>query len=81
MNTHNTKIVSEYDQEIPQSQTADNPVGEEPLNHHKTNLEYKIKKNIVVRDYKNKTPFMHYMEKSVYVQDPKNGEKTLNMYK
>ena len=31
-------IVSEYDQEIPQSQTADNPVAsrEEPLNHHKT---------------------------------------------
>ena len=28
------KIVSEYDQEIPQSQTADNPVA--PLNHHKT---------------------------------------------
>ena len=29
---------SEYDQEIPQSQTADNPVapGEEPLNHHET---------------------------------------------
>ena len=29
------KIVSEYDQEIPQSQTADNPVAsqEEPLNH------------------------------------------------
>ena len=33
-----TKIVSEYDQEIPQSQTADNPVApqEEPLNHHET---------------------------------------------
>ena len=32
------KIVSEYDQEIPQSQTADNPWHreEEPLNHHKT---------------------------------------------
>ena len=30
-----TKIVSEYDQEIPQSQTADNPVAE-PLNHHET---------------------------------------------
>ena len=31
-------IVSEYDQEIPQSQTADNPVAsrEEPLNHHRT---------------------------------------------
>ena len=30
-----TKIVSEYDQEIPQSQIADNPVApqEEPLNH------------------------------------------------
>ena len=28
------KIVSEYDQEIPQSQTADNPV--EPLNHDET---------------------------------------------
>ena len=29
---------SEYDQEIPQSQTADNPVNreEEPLNHHET---------------------------------------------
>ena len=29
------KIVSEYDQEIPQSQIADNPVApqEEPLNH------------------------------------------------
>ena len=29
---------SEYDQEIPQSQTADNPwhCEEEPLNHHKT---------------------------------------------
>ena len=25
-NAHNLKIVSEYDQEIPQSQTADNPV-------------------------------------------------------
>ena len=24
---YNTKIVREYDQEIPQSQTADNPVG------------------------------------------------------
>ena len=31
----NRKIVSEYDQEIPQSQTADNPE-EEPLNHHET---------------------------------------------
>ena len=32
------KIVSEHDQEIPQSQTADNPVHrkEEPLNHHET---------------------------------------------
>ena len=29
------KIVSEYDQEIPQSQTADNP-RQEPLNHHET---------------------------------------------
>ena len=27
---------SEYDQEIPQSQTTDNPVAEEPLNHHGT---------------------------------------------
>ena len=26
-----TKIVSEYDQEIPQSQTADNPVTPRPL--------------------------------------------------
>ena len=33
-----SKIVSEYDQEIPQSQTADNPMAheEELLNHHKT---------------------------------------------
>ena len=33
-----TKKVSEYDQEIPQSQTADNPWHreEEPLNHHET---------------------------------------------
>ena len=33
-----TKTVSEYDQEIPQSQTADNPVAREegPLNHHET---------------------------------------------
>ena len=32
------KIVSEYDQEIPQSQTAANPWHreEEPLNHHET---------------------------------------------
>ena len=32
------KIVSEYDQEIPLSQTADNPWHreEEPLNHHET---------------------------------------------
>ena len=33
------KIVSEYDQEIPQSQTADNPMTpreEEPLNHQET---------------------------------------------
>ena len=32
------KIVSEHDQEIPQSQTADNPVApqEEPHNHHET---------------------------------------------
>ena len=30
----NAKIVSEYDQEIPQSQTADRE--EEPLNHHET---------------------------------------------
>ena len=32
------KIVSGYDQEIPQSQTADNPMAceEEPLNHHET---------------------------------------------
>ena len=32
------KIVSEYDQEIPQSQTADNPLHreEEPLNHNET---------------------------------------------
>ena len=31
-------IVSEYDQEIPQSQTADNPMAceEEPLNHHES---------------------------------------------
>ena len=27
------KIVSEYDQEIPQSQTADNPVATRNLNH------------------------------------------------
>ena len=33
-----SKIVSEYDQEIPQSQTADNlrHREEEPLNHHET---------------------------------------------
>ena len=33
-----SKIVSEYDQEIPQSQTTDNPVArkEEPLNHPET---------------------------------------------
>ena len=33
-----SKIESEYDQDIPQLQTADNPVDrkEEPLNHHKT---------------------------------------------
>ena len=33
-----SKIVSEYDQEIPQSQTADNlwHLEEEPLNHHET---------------------------------------------
>ena len=33
-----TKIVSDYDQEIPQSQTADTPWHreEEPLNHHET---------------------------------------------
>ena len=33
-----SKIVNEYDQEIPQSQTADNPRHreEEGLNHHKT---------------------------------------------
>ena len=33
-----TKIVSEYDQEIPQSQAADNPMTREnePLNHHET---------------------------------------------
>ena len=32
------EIVNEYDQEIPQSQTADNPWHreEEPLNHHET---------------------------------------------
>ena len=32
------KIVSEYDQEIPQSTTANNPVAPEemPLNHHET---------------------------------------------
>ena len=30
-----SKIVSENDQEIPQSQTADNPE-EEPLTHHET---------------------------------------------
>ena len=32
------KIVSEYDQEIPKSQTADKPMApqEEPLNHHET---------------------------------------------
>ena len=37
-NSAKTKIVSEYDQEIPQSQTADNPGHreEEPLNHHET---------------------------------------------
>ena len=36
------KIVSEYDQEIPESQTADNPVAsmEEPLNHHETPALY-----------------------------------------
>ena len=33
-----SKIVKEYDQEIPQSQTADNPWHreEEPPNHHET---------------------------------------------
>ena len=33
-----SKIVSEYDQKIPQSQTADKPMAgeEEPLNHHET---------------------------------------------
>ena len=33
-----SKIVSEYDQEIPKSQTADNPWHreEEPPNHHET---------------------------------------------
>ena len=33
-----SKIVSEYDQEIPQSKTADTPWirEEEPLNHHET---------------------------------------------
>ena len=33
-----SKIVNEYDQEIPQSQTADNPTApkEEPLNHRET---------------------------------------------
>ena len=34
-----TKIVSDNDQEIPQSQTTDNPIAprkEEPLNHHET---------------------------------------------
>ena len=34
-----SKIVSDYDQEIPQSQTAGNPMApeeEERLNHHKT---------------------------------------------
>ena len=33
-----SKIVSKYDQEIPQSQTADNPwhSEEEPLNHYET---------------------------------------------
>ena len=33
-----SKIVSEYDQEIPLSQTADNPWHhkEDPLNHHET---------------------------------------------
>ena len=34
-----SKIVSEYDQEIPQSETADNPVaprGRAALNHHET---------------------------------------------
>ena len=34
VNNWRPKIVSEYDQEIPQSQTADNPVA--PLNHHQT---------------------------------------------
>ena len=32
-------MINEYNQEIPQSQTADNPMGarkEEPLNHHET---------------------------------------------
>ena len=39
------KIVSEYDQEIPQSQTADNSMAhEEPLNHHKTPVR-QIKQN------------------------------------
>ena len=35
---NNLEIVSEYDQEIPQSQTADTPWHreEEPLNHHET---------------------------------------------
>ena len=38
-NQPHIKIVSEDDQEIPQSQTADNPVAprrREPLNHHET---------------------------------------------
>ena len=35
---YTAKIVSEYDQEIPQSQTVDNPLApqEEPLNHQET---------------------------------------------
>ena len=38
VNNHYAKIVNEYDQEIPQSQTADTPWyrEEEPLNHHET---------------------------------------------
>ena len=35
LKTMDPKLVSEYDQEISQSQTADNPMAP-PLNHHET---------------------------------------------
>ena len=58
-----TKIVSEYDQEIPQSQTADNPVAPTSCGVGKYSIDYSlcyIVQYIGVGDFKCLEHFIHY---------------------